>query len=80
MEINILAFGIAKDILGSNQLQLQLPEAATVAQLKQLLLEKYPAFEDLRALAIAVNSAYADDQLPLQQQDEVALIPPVSGG
>ena len=80
MEINILAFGIAKDILGGNQLQLQLPEAATVAQLKQLLLEKYPAFEDLRSLAVAVNSAYADDQLELKVQDEVALIPPVSGG
>ncbi len=80
MEINILAFGIAKDIMGGNQLAIQLQEGATVADLKQVLLQKYPAFEDLRSLAIAVNNAYANDQIQLNGNDEVALIPPVSGG
>ena len=80
MKINILAFGIAKDIMGKREIAFQLPEAATVAQLKDDLLRSYPAFEDLRSLAVAINSTYAEDDLIIQSTDEIALIPPVSGG
>lgn len=80
MELNLLAFGISKDILGASDLTLELPEGATVADVKQELINRFPEFGRLKALAIAVNSEYAEDSQALHERDEVALIPPVSGG
>ncbi len=80
MEIRILAFGIAKDIFEGNQKTVVLPEGATVAELKQLLTRDFPALAALRSWMIAVNGAYAEDEQRIKQDDEVALIPPVSGG
>ncbi len=80
MAIRVLAFGIAKDILGATQITVKLPPNATVKMLRQTLLKRYPRLLDLRAIAIAVNNEYARDEQVLSPQDEVALIPPVSGG
>lgn len=82
MTFQILAFGIARDILGGAISSLELPpEAApTVGNLKRCLLEKHPRFAALASLRVAVNAEFADDDWPLQATDEIALIPPVSGG
>ncbi|MCB0631651.1 MAG: MoaD/ThiS family protein [Saprospiraceae bacterium] len=80
MQITIVGFGIAKDILGNNTIEMELPEAASVKQMKASLLEEYPDFQKLRSLAIAVNNEYAPDDLILNGRDDVVLIPPVSGG
>lgn len=80
LEINLLAFGIARDVLGGSLIQLQLSQGATVGDLKAQLLADYPAFGNLASLAIAVNQEYAQDDLLLNSTDEIALIPPVSGG
>lgn len=56
-------------------------EAATVARLVELLRERYPELRDGQAgFRVAVNRQYADLAAPLHDGDEVALIPPVSGG
>jgi len=44
------------------------------------LKDKYPKFRELRSLYVAVNSEYAKDHYVLKEQDEIAIIPPVSGG
>lgn len=80
MQVTILAFGITRDLLGASELKLELPEGATVADLKAELGRRFPEFSRLSSLAIAVNSEYAGDHRKLGAQDEVALIPPVSGG
>ena len=80
MQLTIFGFGIAKDIIGGNTIDMELPDAISVAQLKTVLFEKYPEFKKLRSLAIAVNSEYAQDELLLEGKDDVVLIPPVSGG
>jgi len=80
--MEVLLFGIAKDIVGQSQLQFaesnKLP--ASVLELKQMLSETYPEFGKLSSLAVAVNSEYAQDNVPLNGNDEIAIIPPVSGG
>lgn len=79
--VKVLAFGIAKDIVGGTSAEINMPSGKTsVAALKTALMEKYPAFSDLKSLAIAVNEEYANDQTLIQATDEVVLIPPVSGG
>ncbi len=80
MNLKILSFGIAKEIIGQLELSVQLPEAATVADLKQFLTQQFPDFQKLASLRVAVNTEYADDAALLHPNDEIVLIPPVSGG
>lgn len=80
MNLQIRAFGIAHDIVGGRIFVMDIPASATVGDLKKFLLKKYPAFESLSSLLIAVNAEYGSDEHILTEQDEIALIPPVSGG
>lgn len=81
--MTILLFGITKDIVGNTTLSLSHSEAntvQTVGQLRRFLTGSYPEISRLSSLAIAVNSEYAEDEREIKHQDEIALIPPVSGG
>jgi molybdopterin synthase sulfur carrier subunit len=75
----VKAFGITKDILGGRENVVEI-EGQTVAALRMELQKKYPALTGLKSLFVAVNHEYADDQHQLTENDEIALIPPVSGG
>jgi molybdopterin converting factor subunit 1 len=79
MKINILAFGIAKEILGGGAVEIQL-EANTVERLMASLVLQYPALKQLSSFSIAVNNEYALPGSIIKPGDEVAIIPPVSGG
>lgn len=76
--MRVLLFGIAKDIAGKPVITVD--GVNTVAELKSYLYKTYPRLEQLRSLMIAVNKTYAGDGQALQASDEVAVIPPVSGG
>ena len=80
--MNVLFFGIAKDIVGSSEITFseKLKKPTTVGALKRQLVESYPEFSKLNSLAVAVNSEYANDDVTLGGSDEIAIIPPVSGG
>jgi molybdopterin synthase sulfur carrier subunit len=80
--MRILFFGIAKDIVGKATLEFQneIQFPIQVGALKAELIKKFPALGELSSLAIALNSHYATDDMSVSAQDEIALIPPVSGG
>ena len=80
MKVNVLAFGIAKDIFGSFNIDVELPEDATTFSLKRSLEERYPRLKHLASYMVAVNNEYAQDEGLLTERDEIAIIPPVSGG
>ena len=62
-------------------MEMGLPEGATVAEAALELLRSFPRIgNDPEALVVAVNQEYASHDLPLSEGDEVAFIPPVSGG
>jgi sulfur-carrier protein len=75
----IKAFGITKDIMGTRETIFEL-EGGTVGSLRTALKNRYPSLVDIKSLMIAVNNNYAEDNLSLGESDEIALIPPVSGG
>jgi molybdopterin synthase sulfur carrier subunit len=77
--IKVKLFGIAKDIVGSSTLNIE-QELSTVDDLLAYLKSAYPAFKDLTSLLVAINDEYANTAAKINQEDEVALIPPVSGG
>ncbi|KAA9327544.1 MoaD/ThiS family protein [Hymenobacter busanensis] len=80
MNLSIALFGITREIVGSSVLQLDVPEGQSVDGLLTQLRQHYPALGQLSSLAVAVNNEYAEPTDRLHERDDVALIPPVSGG
>ncbi len=81
MTISLLVFAHLKPILGAESRPVSLPEGATVRQLLDCLLTEFPALSEwLPSVRVAVNCEYAAPDTVLHEGDEVALIPPVSGG
>lgn len=80
MKIKILAFGITKDILGTSEKELEVQEGLNVIQLKEMLEKEFPPLVKLKSYFIAVNEEYAEDNQMITSTDEIAIIPPVSGG
>lgn len=80
--MNVLFFGIAKDIVGSSEITFsdESKKPNSVAALKANLINSFPELSKLTSLAVAVNSEYAEDDVSLTVGDEIAIIPPVSGG
>jgi molybdopterin converting factor subunit 1 len=79
MQVRVLFFGVLKDLLSSSGEAVMLPEGATVAELTERL-QNGAAHPVWSALAVAVNREYATRSAVLRDGDEVALLPPVSGG
>ena len=81
IQVRIRFLGPAKDLAGCDELTLTLPERASVATAISELVAKFPQFRDhLLHYHFAVNLDYADERTSLKNGDELALIPPVSGG
>jgi molybdopterin converting factor subunit 1 len=81
VKVDVLCFGVLKDFFGGERDLVELGEAATVGDLLQLLEGRGPRHEAVwKTLAVAVNREYAVLETVLRDGDEVALLPPVSGG
>ncbi len=78
--VRMLAFGIAKEIVGASEITIDAQDIDTVAALRKALMARYPQFAQLRQVALAVNGQYTIDSDLILSGDEVAIIPPVSGG
>jgi molybdopterin converting factor small subunit len=79
MILKLKTFGISRDILGGREVELVL-NGNSVGDLRNQLYSQYPDLQKLNSLFIAINLEYAADDHMLTEKDEVALIPPVSGG
>ncbi|QKI80864.1 molybdopterin converting factor subunit 1 [Kroppenstedtia eburnea] len=81
MKINVLLFAGVAEAVGKRDLRLELPEKTTVHTLIDRLATEYPDAADLiRHSVIALNQDYAEADQVIRPGDEIALIPPVSGG
>jgi molybdopterin converting factor subunit 1 len=81
MRVRVLFFGMLKDLAGKTSDTLELPEGATVGDMLAHFESRIPRLkESLGSLAVAVNQQYAGWETGLKSDDEVALLPPVSGG
>jgi molybdopterin converting factor subunit 1 len=81
MIVRVHLFAGVRDLAGTDTLAVELPEGATVAQLQAELTQRLPAVAGLVSRsAVAVNHEFASPEQVLTATDEVALIPPVSGG
>ncbi|MFY7829885.1 MAG: MoaD/ThiS family protein [Flectobacillus sp.] len=80
MKYTIALFGITKEIVGNSSITLEVSDTLTTDGLLTLLRAEYPKLAAIRSLLLAVNNEYAEQDLVLSERDEIALIPPVSGG
>ena len=81
MRVRVLFFGMLKDRMGKSSDLLELPDGASIRDLLAHYETEVPRLkESLPALAVAVNQVYASPEAKLKAGDEVALLPPVSGG
>ena len=83
MLIQTQLFAVLRERAGSGTVEAELPEGATVAEALKALGEAHPALGEALAempVVMAVNHEYADSDQVLSEGDELALVPPVSGG
>jgi molybdopterin synthase catalytic subunit len=81
IEIQVRAFALLRQVLGTADLTIDLPAGATVAHLLERLSADYPAAgPHLSRALVAVNQDYAERSQPLAGGDEIAVFLPVSGG
>ena len=81
MKVAVKLFAAARELAGGGQVEIELPPGADLAELRQALATRYPKLAALSSRSLmAVNAEYASDSTPVTEGDELALIPPVSGG
>lgn len=83
MDIRVLFFARAKELVGCSETTLSVPSGTDTSALPRLLAAAHPQLEPvLTTCLLSVNLQYVDEQAPrlLQPGDEVGVIPPISGG
>ena len=82
MKVTVLFFGAAKEIVGAEQIEFDLPPQISAAAAFREILQTYSALSEKfgKSLLFAVNQTYASGDEIIQNGDELAIFPPVSGG
>jgi molybdopterin converting factor subunit 1 len=81
MRVTVRLFARLRDIAGLSELARELPDGSTAADVWRGLVEQFPAMAGYdTSISTAVNADYAKMTTVLSDNDEVAFLPPVSGG
>lgn len=81
MRVRVLFFGILREAAGKATDEIELPEGASIREVIAHYETQIPQLrQSLNSLALAVNQQYSGPDTQLKERDEVALLPPVSGG
>lgn len=81
VRVQVLFFGAARDAAGHEQIEMELAGATRAAEAFEKVLTLYPGLRRFgRSLLFAVNQEYANPEREIQDRDELAVFPPVSGG
>lgn len=80
MAISVKFFALGKELAGTAEITVEMPDGETLGKLVEDLRATYPNLDRLNSFMTAVNMEYCDPETVLKNGDEVAIIPPVSGG
>jgi molybdopterin synthase catalytic subunit len=80
-KITVKLFAILKDVVAKKEIKLLVPHGGTVGFLKSQIIQEYPSLNSFsNKFIVSVNHKVATDGTVLHANDEIALLPPVSGG
>lgn len=81
MFVTVRLFARLRELAGTAELRQELPDRASAGTVWESLAARYPAMREYeRSISCAVNEEYAQFTTPVKDGDEVAFLPPVSGG
>lgn len=81
MRIRVLFFGLVRDVVGLREDAIDLAEGSRLSQVFEHYASRFPRLKELSgSIVLAINQQFSNPTAPLAEGDEVALLPPVSGG
>ena len=81
MRVTVRLFARLRDLAGSGEIVREVEAPATAGSVWSSLVSEYPALQEYeRTMSVAVNADYARMHAEVREGDEVAFLPPVSGG
>jgi len=81
MKIKVKFFAYTREITGLNETEIEIKEGTDLSGIMDRLAERFPGLQRYRSeINMAVNHEYAPPETIVKKGDEVALLPPVSGG
>tara|TARA_Y100000814_G_C12241901_1_gene371870 strand:- start:369 stop:662 length:294 start_codon:yes stop_codon:yes gene_type:complete len=81
MLVKVKCFAWAFEVTGSEEIEIEIKESAKVSDLRECLSQKYPQFSGrMESIAVSINQEFAGEGSIISAFDEIALIPPISGG
>jgi molybdopterin converting factor subunit 1 len=81
MRVKVRLFAKLRDIVGANEVDCEVPEPATIRDVWAQLVTRHPELQSYASsLSCASNEEYARMDTPIHDGDDVAFLPPVSGG
>jgi molybdopterin converting factor subunit 1 len=83
MAVKLKFFAMLKGLIGREEAELEIPGEISMAELKTIIKREYPVLADLidkRSVLVSVNQEFAGNEMTIKDGDEVAFLPPFSGG